>query len=64
MSLGEAWHNNHHAFPTAAFHGMRRWELDISALVIRAFEKLGLAWDVVRVTPQRQAEKFTAAPVS
>jgi stearoyl-CoA desaturase (Delta-9 desaturase) len=64
LSLGEAWHNNHHAFPTAAFHGMRRWELDISAIVIRAFERLGLAWDVVRITPQREAEKFAAAPVS
>ena len=57
LSLGEAWHNNHHAFPTSAAHGMRRWELDPSAIVIRALEKTGLAWGVVRVTRERQAGK-------
>jgi stearoyl-CoA desaturase (delta-9 desaturase) len=58
-SLGEAWHNNHHAFPTSAGHGLRRWEqaLDPSGLVIRALEITGLAWDVVRVSPDRQAQK-------
>jgi len=47
-SLGEAWHNNHHAFPTSAEHGLARRELDVSALVIRLLERLGLAWNVVR----------------
>jgi stearoyl-CoA desaturase (Delta-9 desaturase) len=56
-SFGESWHNNHHAFPTSAFHGLRRWEIDPSALVIRALESLGLVWDVVRVDPARQASK-------
>jgi stearoyl-CoA desaturase (delta-9 desaturase) len=60
LSLGEAWHNNHHAFPTSAEHGMRRGELDPSALVIRALEKTGLAWDVVRVPRERQARKALA----
>ena len=55
MSLGEAWHNNHHAFPTAAFHGIRRFEIDPSAIVIRLLERTGLVWDVVRVSPERQA---------
>jgi stearoyl-CoA desaturase (Delta-9 desaturase) len=59
-TLGESWHNNHHAFPTSATHGMRRWELDPSALVIRGLEKLGLVWDVVRVDPERQARKALA----
>ena len=59
-SLGEAWHNNHHAFPTSAAHGLRRWELDPSALTIRLLERLGLAWDVVRVSPQRQSRKLVA----
>jgi stearoyl-CoA desaturase (Delta-9 desaturase) len=59
-SLGESWHNNHHAFPTSAAHGMRRLELDISGLVIRALEKVGLAWDVVRISPTRQATKAAA----
>jgi stearoyl-CoA desaturase (delta-9 desaturase) len=56
-SFGESWHNNHHAFPTSAFHGLRRWEIDPSALVIRALESVGLVWDVVRVDPTRQASK-------
>jgi stearoyl-CoA desaturase (Delta-9 desaturase) len=57
FTFGEAWHNNHHAFPTAAFHGMRRWQFDPSAIVIRALERCGLAWDVVRVSPERMARK-------
>jgi stearoyl-CoA desaturase (delta-9 desaturase) len=60
LSLGEGWHNNHHAFPTSAAHGLRRWELDASALAIRALERLGLAWDVVRVSPERQTAKLAA----
>jgi stearoyl-CoA desaturase (delta-9 desaturase) len=60
FSFGEAWHNNHHAFPTSAAHGMRRFEFDPSALVIRMLERLGLAWDVVRITPERQAMKASA----
>jgi len=55
LSFGESWHNNHHAFPTSAEHGMRRWQIDSSAAVIRLLEKLGLAWDVVRVSRERQA---------
>ena len=58
LSLGEAWHNNHHAFPTSAAHGMRRWEIDPSAGVIWLLEKTGLAWDVNRVTRERQARKI------
>jgi stearoyl-CoA desaturase (delta-9 desaturase) len=57
FSLGEAWHNNHHAFPTSAFHGMGRRELDISGLVIAALERAGLVWDVQRIAPSRQAAK-------
>jgi stearoyl-CoA desaturase (delta-9 desaturase) len=60
-SLGEAWHNNHHAFPTSAAHGLRRFEVDPSALVIRGLEKLGLAWNVVRVSEERKAGKAALA---
>jgi stearoyl-CoA desaturase (delta-9 desaturase) len=56
-SLGESWHHNHHAFPRSAEHGLRRWELDPSALLIRALERVGLAWNVVRIAPERQAAK-------
>ena len=55
-TLGEAWHNNHHAFPTSAFHGLGR-QVDVSGLVIRALERTGLAWDVVRVTPEQRARR-------
>jgi stearoyl-CoA desaturase (delta-9 desaturase) len=57
ITFGEAWHNNHHAFPTSYEHGMRRWQLDPSRAVIRGLEKLGLVWDVVRISPERQARK-------
>ena len=57
LSFGESWHNNHHAFPTSAHHGMRLWEVDPSALVILGLEKTGLAWDVVRIGPERQRRK-------
>jgi stearoyl-CoA desaturase (Delta-9 desaturase) len=60
FSFGEAWHNNHHAFPTSAAHGLRWWELDVSSLVIRGLERSGLAWDVVRVDPARQQAKILA----
>lgn len=56
-SLGESWHHNHHAFPRSASHGLRRRELDPSALVITTMEKLGLAWNVVRISPERQGQR-------
>jgi stearoyl-CoA desaturase (Delta-9 desaturase) len=59
-SLGESWHHNHHAFPRSAVHGLRRWELDPSALVIGGLERLGLAWNVVRIAPERQSVKLTS----
>ena len=43
LGLGEGWHNNHHAFPSSARHGLRWWQLDLSYLVIRALELIGLA---------------------
>lgn len=59
FSLGEAWHNNHHAFPTSFRHGLRRWEFDPAAELIRALERIGLAWDVVRIAPDRELSKRT-----
>jgi stearoyl-CoA desaturase (delta-9 desaturase) len=54
---GEAWHNNHHAFPTSYRHGLRWWQIDPSAMIIRAMEAVGMAWDLVRVDHERQAKK-------
>ena len=54
-SFGESWHNNHHAFPGSAVHGIDRGQIDLSAGVIRTLEKLGLAWDVKRMSPGRLA---------
>jgi stearoyl-CoA desaturase (delta-9 desaturase) len=57
LSLGEAWHNAHHAFPTSARHGVEPGQLDISGALIGALERVGLAWDVVRVAPATVAAK-------
>lgn len=46
LALGEGWHNNHHAFPYSARHGLRWWQLDLSWYIIWAMERLGLAWNV------------------
>ena len=65
VSLGESWHHNHHAFPRSAEHGLRRWEVDPSALIIRTLERLGLAWKVVRIAPERQDARLRGSkPVS
>jgi stearoyl-CoA desaturase (delta-9 desaturase) len=60
LSLGESWHHNHHAFPRSAYHGLRWWEIDPSGLIIASMARLGLAWDVVRITPERQRAKTVA----
>jgi stearoyl-CoA desaturase (Delta-9 desaturase) len=46
LAMGEGWHNNHHAFPTSARHGLRWWQIDASYYVIRVFEAFGLAWKI------------------
>ncbi|MEA2138567.1 MAG: hypothetical protein QOG56_1717 [Solirubrobacteraceae bacterium] len=63
LTFGEAWHNNHHAFPTSAAHGLSRVErlLDPSAIVIAALRRLGLVWDVVTISSERQAAKLATA---
>jgi stearoyl-CoA desaturase (delta-9 desaturase) len=51
VTLGEAWHNNHHAHPRSAIFGHAWWETDIGGLFIRALARFGLAWDVTRPDP-------------
>jgi stearoyl-CoA desaturase (delta-9 desaturase) len=60
LSMGESWHHNHHAFPRSAFHGLRRWEIDPSGLIIAGMERVGLAWNVVRIAPERQQARTLA----
>ena len=60
-SLGESWHHNHHAFPRSATHGLRWWEVDIGGLIVRTMRRLGLAWNVVRITPERQRQRLAPA---
>jgi fatty-acid desaturase len=49
VAYGEGWHNNHHAFQRSAQHGHRWWEFDMTYWVILVLERVGLAWDVVRM---------------
>ena len=61
LAFGEAWHNNHHAFPTSARHGLGRWQLDPGAWFIVVLERLHLASDVIRISPARQRAKRESA---
>jgi len=63
LAFGEGWHNNHHAFPRSAFHGLHWWQLDFSGYIIRVLERLGLANDVYRVSPALLARYSKAGPV-
>ncbi|GGM61739.1 acyl-CoA desaturase [Dactylosporangium sucinum] len=55
LSMGESWHNLHHADPTSARHGVLPGQIDISARLIWLFEKAGWAWDVRWPTRERVA---------
>lgn len=46
LAMGEGWHNNHHAFPASARHGLRWWQFDLSWIIIKTFSFLGLARNV------------------
>lgn len=59
-TFGEAWHNNHHAFPGSARHGLKRHQVDPSWLLIRGMEKLGLVWNVKLPTKERMARRVAA----
>lgn len=58
FSGGEGFHNNHHAFPTSARHGLEWWQPDISYYLIRLMEVAGLAWDVKRPTAEMRRSKM------
>ncbi|MHC5001893.1 MAG: acyl-CoA desaturase [Planctomycetota bacterium] len=58
LALGEGWHNNHHAFPTSARHGLRWWQLDLSYLIIRGMGLVGLASEIRVPSRERIASKL------
>ena len=66
LSLGESWHNMHHSDPTCARHGADPWQIDISAAVIRIFERLGWAtgvrWPIVARLDDRRRDHSRAQP--
>jgi stearoyl-CoA desaturase (Delta-9 desaturase) len=64
-SMGEAWHNFHHAEPTSARHGVRRFEIDTSAIVIRVMERLrwvqDVRWPDTNIVQRRRVEALAAS---
>jgi stearoyl-CoA desaturase (delta-9 desaturase) len=60
-SMGEAWHHNHHAFARSAYHGLRWYEIDPTGYAISLLKRLGLVWNVVEITPERQRERLADA---
>ncbi len=56
LSHGEGWHNNHHAFPTSARHGLKWWQFDLSWLIIRSMQATGLVWKV-RLPSEKALQK-------
>jgi stearoyl-CoA desaturase (delta-9 desaturase) len=61
LSLGDAWHNGHHAFPASARHGVNRGEIDAAAGLISLFERMGWATEVRRLSLDRMSTRRRAA---
>ncbi|HEX8161686.1 MAG TPA: fatty acid desaturase [Pyrinomonadaceae bacterium] len=64
LTFGEGWHNNHHAHPRAARHGLAWYEVDFNWWGIRALELLGLAKDIKLISPAAVAAAASAAAAS
>ncbi|QBD78026.1 acyl-CoA desaturase [Ktedonosporobacter rubrisoli] len=68
LAFGEGWHNNHHAFPRSAFHGLHWWQFDLSGYLIWLLERIGLARDVYRIPPdlmqRRLAKNAQTTPLT
>ncbi len=60
LAMGEGWHNNHHAFPHSARHGLRWWEFDLTYIIIRAMKVVGMATEVRLPTKEKVADKLRA----
>lgn len=57
LAFGEGWHNNHHAFPRSAFHGMEWWQFDLSSMIIRTLESAKIVWNVHRIKPDDKQKR-------
>jgi stearoyl-CoA desaturase (delta-9 desaturase) len=64
LTFGEGWHNNHHAHPQSARHGLAWYEFDLNWYGISFLKMLGLAWDVKlpRFKTEEQEKKVVAMP--
>jgi stearoyl-CoA desaturase (delta-9 desaturase) len=58
LAFGEGWHNNHHAFPRSAFHGLHWWQFDLSGYLIRLLERVGLATEVYRIPAEKLVKRY------
>jgi stearoyl-CoA desaturase (delta-9 desaturase) len=66
ISMGESWHNNHHAFPGSARLGLEPGQVDLGWLLLLRFERLGLAWNIVvpeRLPPRAALRRVAARGV-
>ncbi|MGH8397629.1 MAG: hypothetical protein ACRETA_05215, partial [Gammaproteobacteria bacterium] len=61
-SMGESWHNNHHAFPASARHGLYPRQIDLGYQFVLLLERLGLAWNIQ--TPQMLPPRIGITPVA
>jgi stearoyl-CoA desaturase (Delta-9 desaturase) len=58
ITLGEGWHNNHHHYPVTARQGFRWYELDITYYILLFFEKIGLIWDLKKISKKKINENL------
>jgi stearoyl-CoA desaturase (Delta-9 desaturase) len=61
-TLGDAWHNNHHAFPYSARQGLTRWQLDINYLILRGLRRFGMVWNLKSPVMDRSRHPAEAMP--
>lgn len=59
LSLGEGWHNNHHAYPASARHGLARWEVDPTYALLTVLRRSGLIWDVQLPNTRSARERYS-----
>lgn len=61
VSSGEGWHNNHHAFPRSARHGLFPGQFDLTYVLVELLEKMGVIWDVQLPSDAQIKAKLEAA---